>query len=831
MRRMKYIYIFALLLNIKNSYSQDYFNPLFLGSDIDSIEDLSYLTEGNNITPGKYFLNLYISDSFIKNINIEFKKENDNKVKACFKTDILDLIPFNKETEVVLSKLIDKSDKSKCIEFGDFIKDFDYSIDLSRLELTLSIPQIYLKKTRSTLANESDWDNGISALITNYNLNGSVIKNKKTDDYSSIFLNLNNRLNVGAWRLTSNLYYNRNKINSSSQQEWKSTNTFITRNINSIKSIFIAGQNTLGSMLFDSNPYIGFTLATANEMLPDSERGYSPTIKGIAESRSKLTIKQNGNIVYQEYINPGPYNIDNLNSVGTSGDYEVELTSADGVTTKYIVPYSSIPNLLRMGSYNYSVTLGELDILSTKRKKFTQGTIGLGLPLDSTIYSGYQISNDYLAAGLGLAKDIGKFGALSVDTIQAKTKIYDKIYNGSSYRILYAKSFNDLGTNIQLTGYRYSTSDYYTFSESSYKNNYNANLDEDLLNTNIERKKNSFQVNLSQNLGDYGQLYFWGNINSYWGSESKSKNIQIGWNKTLTDLNNVIISASYSKNTYTTNTDNIIYLSISVPLSSPMNANKMYITNSFNYNNSTYNNLTSIYGSELENRLDYNLYKTINNNPNADDKSNLNLRYKANVTEVNMGTSYSNNSKELDYGATGSILLHQNGILLAREANDTAILVEAKGATGAKLDNSGENISINNNGYALIPYATAYHYNDVGISPETFGSDYDIDGKIVKVAPTRGAISKVVFDVRKGYRFLVSLNYKDKPLKFGTFVVSDDDKTTSIVNDDSTVYLTGVKPNSSYTVKLDKDTECKFIINYAPDLALSGVNKINSICK
>ncbi|MEX5927439.1 hypothetical protein [Providencia hangzhouensis] len=31
--------------------------------------------------------------------------------------------------------------------------------------------------------------------------------------------------------------------------------------------------------------------------------------------------------MYQEYINPGPYNIDNLNSVGTSGDYEVELTS------------------------------------------------------------------------------------------------------------------------------------------------------------------------------------------------------------------------------------------------------------------------------------------------------------------------------------------------------------------------------------------------------------------------------------------------------------------------------------------------------------------------
>ncbi len=130
-------------------------------------------------------------------------------------------------------------------------------------------------------------------------------------------------------------------------------------------------------MIFDSNPYIGITLSTANEMLPDSEKGYSPTIKGIAESRSKITIKQNGNILYQEYINPGPYNIDNLNSVGTSGDYEVELTSGEGVVTKYIVPYSSLPNLLRKGSYNYSLTFGQLDITSAKKISLLKGQLEL----------------------------------------------------------------------------------------------------------------------------------------------------------------------------------------------------------------------------------------------------------------------------------------------------------------------------------------------------------------------------------------------------------------------------------------------------------------------
>lgn len=131
----------------------------------------------------------------------------------------------------------------------------------------------------------------------------------------------------------------------------------------------------------------------------------------------------------------------------------------------------------------------------------------------------------------------------------------------------------------------------------------------------------------------------------------------------------------------------------------------------------------------------------------------------------------------------------------------------------------------------MIPYATAYHYNDVALSPESFGSGYDIDGKILKVAPTRGAISKVVFDVRKGYNFLVSLKYKNKPLKFGTLVTSDAEKITSIVNDDSTVYLTGVRAGSQYTVKIDKDNSCRFTINYDEKVEMKNINNVSLICQ
>lgn len=826
MRTMKKFFLLSLCFYVTNSYSQDYFNPLFLGSDVDSIDDLSYLSAGNNVTPGNYFLSLNVGESFIKSVNIKFKEDKQKKVSACFTKEIIDAIPFNKDA---LSKLKTLPNDNECINLNEYINDFSYDVNLSKLTLTLMIPQIYLESLRSTLANESDWDDGITALMTNYNINGSYTKNNQIDNYSSTFFSIANRLNIGSWRLNSSTYYNHNKNGNKSSHEWNSNNIFASKNINAIKSILTVGQSVLGSILFDSNTYVGMSLATSNEMLPESDKGYSPTIKGIADSRSKITIRQNNNILYQEYINPGPYNIENLNSVGTSGDYEVELTSDQGVVTKYTVPYSSLPNLLRHKRYNYSLAVGQLDISQQDKSKFVQGTFGYGLPLDTTIYTGYQIARNYVAFGLGLGKDIGNLGALSFDSIQAKAKIREKDYVGNSFRILYAKSFSDSGTNFQLAGYRYSTSNYYTFSEANYQNSINSSAN-DYYGYGINgQKKNSYQINVSQSLADYGQLYIWGNVNSYWGTKAKSQNIQIGWNKSFTDLNGIMVSASYNKNKYKNLSDDMFYLSLSMPLSKGIDRNKMYLTNSISTNKSDVTNSTSIYGTTLEDKLNYNIYQSLSND--TQDRSNFTARYKATAADINAGTTITRNSKEFDYGLTGSMLVHQNGVVFSREANDTAILVEAKGATGAQIDRAGENITVNRSGYALIPYATAYHYNDVALSPETFGTGYDIDGKILKVAPTRGAISKVVFDVRKGYNFLVALKYKNKAMKFGTVITNDADKTTYIVNDDSTVYLTGVRSGSRFTAKLDKDNSCSFTIDYNEKTAMKNINNVNLTCQ
>lgn len=826
MRILKGLFLVGACLFIQISYSQDYFNPMFLGKDVASIDNLSYITAGNMVSPGDYNLSLYVVERLIKNVTVNFKySEESGRVEACFNKEIIDLIPFNEAAKKELD--FTYIEPNECINIKSYIKDFSYDVELSKLAINLSIPQIYLDSVVSTLANKKDWDDGIPFFLINYNFNGSYSKNKISDDYSSYYLNLNNKANLGAWRLNSNFYFNENKIGSLSNKNYSINNIYLYRSINFIKSNLVIGQNILGSILFDSNPYVGITLSTASEMLPDSDRGYSPSIKGIADSKSKITIKQNSNIIYQTYINPGPYDINNLNSVGTSGDYEVELTNSDGLVKRYIVPYSSLPNLLRKGKFNYSITAGKMDLNVAKNKKFIQSEIAIGVPyLESTIFSGTQLSNEYKSIALGLGKDLGSFGALSFDATHAKAEIDNKMQSGESYRILYSKSFSDTGTNIQLTGYRYSTSDYYSLSEAIYKNN--------IINNNSNyfyqgRRKDSFQINISQNLYNYGQVYVWGNINSYWGQKEKSKNIQIGWNKTINKLNNVILSASYNKNNTQGINDDAFYLSLSFPISNGVNSNQMYLSNSTSYNNSYYNNTTSLSGNLLDDNLGYNISQVVNKN-SSNNSTNLNIIYKNNISSLNAGVNYTSNSKQINYGSSGGILFHQEGIVLSREVYDTAILVEAKGAAGTKINKAGENVSINDSGYALIPYATPYHYNDVELDPSTFGNNYDIENKVLKTAPTRGAISKVIFDVKKGYNFLIRVKHKGELIRFGSLVNNNEDNSIYIANDDGTVFLTGVKNGSRYSVNWGAGVTCNFSIRYDENKSLSIINKKDIDC-
>ncbi|WP_414467052.1 fimbria/pilus outer membrane usher protein, partial [Klebsiella oxytoca] len=109
------------------------------------------------------------------------------------------------------------------------------------------------------------------------------------------------------------------------------------------------------------------------------------------------------------------------------GDLQVTIKEADGSSQVFTVPYSSVPVLQREGHTRYAVTAGEYRSGSNQQEKpkFFQGTLLHGLPAGWTLYGGTQLADRYRAFNLGVGKNMGELGALSLDITQANATLPD----------------------------------------------------------------------------------------------------------------------------------------------------------------------------------------------------------------------------------------------------------------------------------------------------------------------------------------------------------------------------------------------------------------------
>lgn len=143
----------------------------------------------------------------------------------------------------------------------------------------------------------------------------------------------------------------------------------------------------------------------------------------------------------------------------------------------------------------------------------------------------------------------GALGALSVDMTQANSTLPDDSqHDGQSVRFLYNKSLNESGTNIQLVGYRYSTSGYFNFADTTYSrmNGYNIETQDGVIQVKPKftdyynlayNKRGKLQLTVTQQLGRTSTLYLSGSHQTYWGTSNVDEQFQAGLNTAFEDIN------------------------------------------------------------------------------------------------------------------------------------------------------------------------------------------------------------------------------------------------------------------------------------------------------
>ncbi|EOD4284517.1 fimbria/pilus outer membrane usher protein, partial [Klebsiella oxytoca] len=488
-----------------------------------------------------------------------------------------------------------------------------------------------------------------------------------------------------------------------------------------------------------------------------------------------------------------------------------------------------------------------------EKPKFFQSTVMRGLPAGWTLYGGTQLADRYRAFNLGVGKNLGQLGALSLDITQANATLPDDSeHQGQSVRFLYNKSLTDTGTNIQLVGYRYSTRGYFGFADTTYNrmSGYNVETQDGVVQMKPKftdyynlayNKRGRVQLSVTQQLGRTATLYLSGSHQTYWGTSSADQQLQAGLNAAVDDIN-WTLSYSLTRNAWQQGRDQMLALNVSIPFSHWMRSDS---TSAWRNGNASYSmsndlngrttSLAGLYGTLLEdNNLSYSVQTGYagGGDGNSGGTGYAALNYRGGYGNANVGYSRSDGIKQLYYGLSGGVLAHADGVTLSQPMNDTIVLIKAPGADNVRVENQ-TGVQTDWRGYAVLPYATEYRENRVALDTNSLADNVDLDDAVASVVPTHGAIVRAEFKAHVGLKLLMSLIYNGKPVPFGALVTSDDSQGSSIVADNGQVYLSGMPLAGKVRAKWGEgpNTSCEASYSLPPENQNQTLSQLSTECR
>ncbi|WP_152529961.1 fimbria/pilus outer membrane usher protein [Serratia fonticola] len=836
-----------LFAGVLPAEARDYFDPglLSLGGAQLTTDDLSAYETAGQVPEGSYLVSLWMNQADQGQHTIGFKKDAQGTVQPELTPQFLNKLGVNTSALPSFNGL---PEDIPVKDLAKLIPDSQVHFDLAQLRLDLSVPQVAMQQHARGYVDPVRWDDGVPALLMNYSLSGSrnwqsAQMGMESSEQTNLFASLRGGINLLAWRLRSDMTSIRNQSHggesASTTQSTHFSNTYLQRDIRAWRSEILAGESNTGNEVFDSIPFRGVKLNSSEDMLPNSLRGFAPVITGIAQTNARVTVSQNGSVVYQTYVAPGPFRIDDLYQSGQGGDLTVTITEADGSVRTQTLAFSSLPVMQRPGGGKYEFTTGRYNggiTQVSQEASFGLATFMYGLPNDITLYGGGLIAQDYAALVAGAGISLGVFGALSADvtTSSAKLQGQNDRQQGASYRMRYAKSLLSTGTSVDLTAYRYSTRNYYSFSDF---NNLGHELNEGEVPWALDRQRSNFQVRVSQQLDAWGALYLSASRNDYWGNGRVNNTVSAGYSGSYHGVSyGLAYSIDRIKGDGSWPENRQLSLNMQVPLNlfsaNPL-ASRSYANYQMTHNSQgQVQQQAGISGNALDSRLSYNVMQGWTNEE-SNNSSTLNVGYQGNQGQANMGYSYSNQFRSLNLSGNGSVLVHPQGVTLGQMLGSSVAVVSAPGAGGSEVMNG--NIRTDSRGYAVVPYLSAYQNNTINLNPATLPGDVDITQSSLNVYPTKGAVVMAKFDTRVGYQALVTLRSGETSMPFGTVVTVEGTaagtNNTGIVGDAGQVYLSGLPEKGHLTAKWANgaDQVCRVTYSLAGITGPSPSNPIRQL--
>jgi len=625
---------------------------------------------------------------------------------------------------------------SDCLYIDQWVTGASSTYDTNELRLDITIAQAFLTKQNRQSVPPEMLTRGENAGFINYNLN-----HYSTQGFNSNFLGLNTGINLSGWQLRHTSYVSQSRsAGSASTSQYVSGETVVKRPLLNIKSTLVLGDTSSNSPIIGSTPIRGVRLSSEEAMMPDEERSFRPIIRGVARTNARVRVSQNNVVFFEQTVPPGPFEFDDINPVASVGNLQVVIAEADGSQQTFVVPYSPSMGALNPGSFRYSVATGQYrNYTTTQNTNIAQAYVRYGLnnflSPGAEVLLGPNYSNVGLQASFNSA-----IGSMSFSSLFSRFSINGNNNNGTANNI----SFNPpaMGRLNAYAGLGRQSQRYTPPSTA-------LNLGSNALFTNDSFKSNVF-VGSNFSMDKWGGLSLNVSKQRNWLDEGNQQ-VRLGYSFTVAKVS---LGINFDRTTYTNSSPSV--KSMSVNASVPLNLGSTQGGLRAGYTQTGDSEATKtvgFYGYNTENRINYNLNQSQTGDSNASSGSaNIQHRY------GNLGASVSSStggSQQTGLSASGGLVLHRDGIILAPTLGDTFAIVEVPKGEGAGV--LGSSARINSGGFGVVPSLSPYYLNDVQISLEGAPAELEVDNANQKVAPVEGSIVRLKFNASSGRPLLIVL--------------------------------------------------------------------------
>ncbi len=746
--------------------------------------DLTRFSHGNPVDAGTYRIEVVANGAPVDRRDVTFMPSSiPTQAVPCLTGDLLIAAGLQPE-------LLQPEDASACVSLGDRVPHASAAFDVANQRLAISIPQTAIRRQVRGHVDRSLRDDGVLAAYVDYH--ASV---QHGDGGTSGYVGTLLGANAGPWRIRQRGSVRWNRRGTS----YQNMETYLQRDIARWNSQLRMGEGVTRGELFDGTTYTGIQLSSDDRMLPDSMRGYAPVVRGIARTHAKVTIRQNGYVIYETSVAPGPFAIDELYPTNYGGDLRVVVTEADGSEQHFSMDFASVPQALREGVTRYSATAGKLRGMGGRADAddfFGELTWARGTSNRLTLIGGAQISDGYTSVLAGAAISTG-IGAVGVDVTMAQANLpNDGAQRGASMRLNYQRHLAQTGTNFGFAAYRYSTSGYLTLSEASRRRTHPD------INGGWERAKHRLQISASQRLGQQGSLYARGGLTRYWGRSQAQTDFEIGVQRRFGRVS-YALSAMRNANESGRRQDSV-QLTISVPLDGVGWANSLNSTlQSDSRGGSGRASVGGNFGSN--GTKSYNVGLSADADGDYDVYGGVQADTRAG--RVDAAASVSSARRTISAGASGSIVAHSGGVNFGASINDSFALIHAPGAEGARVGSGARRVA--GNGYALMSNVTPYRWNNIEIDPRGLSLDVELMQTTQRVVPSAGAAVKVKFQTRVDDSLFLRLApvVGETPVAFGSEVRDADRNVVGVVGQGGVVHLRG-EIKEPLSARMEGSGEC-----------------------